>query len=105
MSEEKFDTLPDMIDKFKEINGYRDDIKYFIYFNPIYLEAIEEDYTIAWLSWENDIGGNLVLNYGCGLCVEDPSIIFIASTQIDEEQEIILCPKINQKNVCVKYLN
>lgn len=40
MDEEKYLSLPDMIEQLKDINGYRDDVRYFIYFNPVYLEAI-----------------------------------------------------------------
>lgn len=105
MDDKKYLSLPDMIEQLKDNNGYRDDVRYFIYFNPVYLEAIEEDYTIAWITWENDIGGDLVLNYGCGACIEDASLTFIASSQINEEKKIILCPKINSKNACIKYLN
>ena len=97
--------LPDVIEELKETNDYRDDVRYYIYFNPIYMDAVEEFYTILWLSYQNDIESGIELNYGCGLVVEVPYIIIITSTLIPEESEIILCPQEIAKHVPIKYLN
>lgn len=107
MSEKEKDmrTVPEIVEEFKEIYNYSDDLLVYIYLNPINLYLLEKYYTIIWLTKENTTTANIRLNYSFGFCNEDTNVVVIMSTEVKKEMELSIHPKIVNMNQGVHYLN
>ena len=107
MSEKEKDmrTVPEIVEEFKELYNYSDDLLIYIYLNPINLYLLEEYYTIIWLTKENTTTANIRLNYSFGFCNEDTNVVIIMSTDVKREMGLSIHPKIVNMNQGVHYLN
>ena len=107
MSEKEKDmrTVPEIVEEFKELYNYSDDLLIYIYLNPINLYLLEEYYTIIWLTKENTTTANIRLNYSFGFCNEDTNVVIIMSTEDKREMGLSIHPKIVNMNQGVHYLN
>ena len=110
MSEKEKDmrTVPEIVEEFKEIYNYSDDLLVYIYLNPINLYLLEEYYTIIWLTKENTTTANIRLNYSFGFCNEDTNVVVIMSTDVKKETALSIHPEIvnmKQKQQGIYYLN
>ena len=96
MSEKEKDmrTVPEIVEEFKELYNYSDDLLIYIYLNPINLYLLEEYYTISWLTTQNTTNANVRLNYSFGCCSEDPNIVVIMSTDVKKETGLSIHPEI-----------
>ena len=103
--EKKEICLPEIVEEFKEIYNYSDDLLVYIYLNPINLYLLEEYYTIIWLTKENTTTANIRLNYSFGFCNEDTNVVIIMSTDVKREMGLSIHPKIVNMNQGVHYLN
>lgn len=98
-------TVPEIVEEFKELYNYSDDLLIYIYLNPINLYLLEEYYTIIWLTKENTTTANIRLNYSFGFCNEDTNVVIIMSTDVKREMGLSIHPKIVNMNQGVHYLN
>ena len=107
MSEKEKDmrTVTEIVEEFKEIYNYSDDLLVYIYLNPINLYLLEEYYTIIWLTKENTTTANIRLNYSFGFCNEDTNVVVIMSAEVKKEIGLSIHPKIVNMNQGVHYLN